>query len=77
MLNQRIADVIPLTQGTDDWYRKLYSTIKDQQNMPVWVSEDKVSFSYLLPRYSVFFCIHQSRRLYLILLLYNKAWNLN
>lgn len=35
-------DVIPLNTVSDDWYRKLYSTIKDQQNMPVWVSEDKV-----------------------------------
>uniref|UniRef100_H2ZLR5 Tight junction protein ZO-2 n=1 Tax=Ciona savignyi TaxID=51511 RepID=H2ZLR5_CIOSA len=32
---------IRLNSG-DDWYRKLHSTIKDQQSTPVWVSEDKL-----------------------------------
>ncbi|XP_039261919.2 tight junction protein ZO-1-like isoform X2 [Styela clava] len=36
------TDSIPLGTVSDDWYRKLHSTIKDQQNMPVWVSEDKL-----------------------------------
>nr|XP_026690396.1 tight junction protein ZO-2 isoform X2 [Ciona intestinalis] len=36
------TDTIRLTSGSDDWYRKLYSTIKDQQSTPVWVSEDKL-----------------------------------
>lgn len=42
------TDTIPLGTVSDDWYRKLSSTIKDQQNMPVWVSEDKVSSSQIL-----------------------------
>ena len=40
-----VVDTIVLTAGSDDWYRRLYSTIKDQQSMPVWVSEDRVSTS--------------------------------
>ncbi|XP_078484813.1 tight junction protein 1 isoform X2 [Ciona intestinalis] len=36
------TDTIRLSSGSDDWYRKLYSTIKDQQSTPVWVSEDKL-----------------------------------
>jgi len=40
--NYVFTDTIVLTAGSDDWYRRLYSTIKDQQSMPVWVSEDRL-----------------------------------
>ncbi|XP_076812481.1 tight junction protein ZO-1-like isoform X3 [Clavelina lepadiformis] len=43
--NHVFTDTIKLTAANDDWYRKLHSTIKDQQSMPVWVSEDKLGGS--------------------------------